>query len=58
MAQKLKDTANFLLHQMKFGEVRFLPDVCKKHAPAIDFHAKIKQFEDPNNAPHVKRPKI
>jgi hypothetical protein len=57
MANKLKDTANFPLHQVPFGEVRFLPYAQRKLAAALDFHAEIKQFEDTNNAPHAKRPK-
>jgi hypothetical protein len=57
MAQKLKDTANFLLRPIPFSEVHFLPYAREKLAPEIDFQAEIKQFEDTNNAPHAKRPK-
>jgi hypothetical protein len=56
MANKLKDTANFLLHQIQFGQARFLPYARRKLTPALDFHTEIKQFEDTNNAPHAKRP--
>jgi hypothetical protein len=57
MAQKLRDTAEFLLHQVQFGEVRFLPHARKKLAPALQFHSEIRQFEAISNAPHAKRPK-